>query len=162
LRSAELVISDHLLRIRDQDLIGLWTEIVSSIDLVNTNRMSSPLTPTTNTAGSVYTPDDAASVATLDTSLNVSNSGSSSYAPSLRHLPTQYHFNKPRAPDFNMPMSIRMIRSLGRAQKDTLSLNKLLDRIRFTRRKGERFTNHASRSRSGTRSRVFRVVSHFK
>jgi len=143
LRSAQSVISDHLLRIRDQDLIGLWTEIISSIDLVNSNRLSSPLTPTTNTAASVYTPDDANSVATLDTSLNMSTSGSSPYSPSIRQLPTQYHFNKPRAPDFNMPMSIRMIRSLGRAQKDTLSLNKLLDIIRFTRRKGERLLPEA-------------------
>ena len=143
LRSAESVISDHLLRIRDQDLIGMWTEIMSSIDLVSSNCMLSPLTPTANTAASVYTPDDAASVDTLDTSLNMSNSATLAYTPTIRQLPTQYHFNKPRAPDFNMPMSIRIIRSLGRAQKDMLSLNKLLDIVRFTRRKGERLLPEA-------------------
>lgn len=143
LRASESVISEHILRIRDQDLIGLWTEIMSSIDLINGNRMSSPLTPTTNPAPSIYSPDDAASVATLDTSFNMSNSASSPYATPMRQLPTQYHFNKPRAPDFNIPMSIRMIRSLGRAQKDTPSLNKALDIVRFTRRKGERLLPEA-------------------
>ena len=143
LRPAEPVISDHLLRIRDQDLVGLWREIMNSIDLVDANYTTSPVTPTVNSVTSNYSPDDAASVATIDTALTVSNSANSSFSSSIRQLPAQYYFNIPRAPDFNIPQSIRIVRSLGKAQRDIATLNRLLDVVRFSKRKGERLLPEA-------------------
>lgn len=142
LRAAEQVIGDHLIRIRDQDLLGLWREVMNSIDLVDNSCISTPITPTLNSIASNCTPDDAASVATLDTTLTQSPSYSSSTS-SLRQLPPQYYFNRPRAPDFNVSQSIRIIRSLGKAHKDMASLNRLIDIVRFTKRKGERLLPEA-------------------
>lgn len=144
LAPAESIVAENLVRIRDQDLIGLWREIMNSVDLVVNNRISSPATPTQNSVTSNYSPDDAASVATFDTALTTVNSGTLPYVTSsLRQLPTQYHFNSPRAPDFNIPQSIRIVRSLGKAYKNTASLNQLLDVVRSMRRKGERLLPEA-------------------
>lgn len=142
LQPSRQVIDDQLCRIRDQDILQLWREITNGIDLKDNNG-NSPASPTFDSIPSNYSPDDAASVGTLDTALTSSNSAVSPYSTVPHPLPTQYHYNTPRAPDFNISQSRRLIKSLGKAQKDPAALNALLDTLRFIRRKGERLLPEA-------------------
>jgi pentatricopeptide repeat protein len=142
LQPARQVIDDQLLRIRDQDILRLWREITDGIDLID-NSGNPPTSPPFDSIHSNYSPDDDVSVRTLDTAPTSSNSATSPYASTPNPLPIQYHYNTPRAPDFNISQSRRLIKSLGKAQKDPAALNTLLDTLRFIRRKGERLLPEA-------------------
>src|SRR5579859_1270185 len=141
LRPSRQVISEQLSRIRDQDILGLWREITDSIDLLDLGG-NSPMSPADRIASS-HSPDSTFSLQTFHTTRTSPNSGVSSYISTPRPLPTQYHYNTPRAPDFNISQSRRLIKSLGKAQKDPTALNTLLDTLRFIRRKGERLLPEA-------------------
>ena len=160
LRPAESLIFDHLQRIHDPDLLTLWKEIVSSVDVVRANQLGSPATPITPTINSVVSnssPDDAVSIATMDTSVSPPSSGSNSCQTMYRQLPTRYYFNIPRAPDINMMHSVHIIRNLGRAQRDATHLNKLLDVVRRARDQGQRIVPEALGRLINTAGKAHRV-----
>jgi pentatricopeptide repeat protein len=136
LSPARQVITDHFVRISDQDILGLWREMMTAVDLID-NPSISPITPTIESITSNYSPDDAVSVATLDTAMTSSMSAIPS-TPPLRPLPAHYHYSAPRAPDFNITQSRRIIKSISRARGDPNFLNNVIDGIRYMRRKGER------------------------
>lgn len=142
LRPSRQVISDQLARIRDQDILGLWREITNSIDMLDPSG-DSPMSPPFVSIISSHSSDGTPSLRTLDTARTSPDSGAISYVSAPRPLPTQYHYNTPRAPDFNISQSRRLIKSLGKAQKDPAALNTLLDIVRFIRRKGERLLPEA-------------------
>jgi len=157
LQPAESLIFDHLQRIHDPDLLTLWKEIVSSVDVVRPNQLGSPVTPTVNSVVSNSSPDDTVSIATMDTSVTPPSSGSNSYQTMYRQLPSRYYFNIPRAPDINMMHSVHIIRNLGKAQRDATHLNKLLDVVRRARHQGERIVPEALGRLINTAGKVRRV-----
>jgi len=142
LQPARQVINDQLLRIRDQDILRLWREITDGIDLTD-NRGNSPTSLLHDSIPSNHSHDDDVSVGTLDTAPTSSDSAISPYLSTPRPLPTQYHYFTPRAPDFNIHQSRRLIKSLPKALKDPSTLNSLLDTLRYIRRKGERLLPEA-------------------
>jgi pentatricopeptide repeat protein len=153
LRQAESSISDHLLRIRDPELLSLWTEILSSVDVLNANQLGAPISPTINTAASNYSPDDAASIATMDTNITPP----SSYQTMYRQLPARYYFNIRRSPDINMMHSMHIVKNLGKAQRDSTQLNKLLEVVRRSKHRGERLAPEALGRLINTAGKVRRV-----
>ena len=143
LRPAREIITANVIRLRDPDVLGMWTEMMNGLDIAGTQGYLNLSASTAESAQSNYSPDDCASVTTIDTSVTPPKSGLSSYTPAVCQLPSQYHFNVPRARDFNVPQSLRIIRNLNQAHRDPAALNRLLDIVRYTRRRRERLIPEA-------------------
>ena len=143
LQPARQFITENLERLGDPEVLGMWTEIANTLDLAESQGLSAFSPSAIDSVQSNYSPDDSASVGTIDTTFTSTNSGHLSYSPAVRQLPTQYHFNVPRPRDFNVPHSLRIIRGLNQASRDPAALNKLLDTVRFARRRRERLLPEA-------------------
>jgi pentatricopeptide repeat protein len=143
LHPAREFVTDNLERLGDAEILGMWNEIMNALDLAESQGVSVFSPSSIESVQSNYSPDDSASVGTMDTTMTGQNSGFSSYSLPLRQLPTQYHFNVPRTRDLNVPQSLRIIRNLNQAHRDPAALNRLLDVVRFARRRRERLLPEA-------------------